>query len=150
STVFSVEEISDISQRKDNITKTITLKGTKQNNKVLGALYAIDRDVVSDTVDPKNLMYNYKPNKYVDCFVLENNVEIIRGKLLITSINIVEGVIYYNASIVGTVYSFFSLMSDRKLEELDYFNTPQFRDLVYNKANIENSWRLPYLGNGSE
>lgn len=149
STVFSVEEISDISQRKDNITKTIILKGTKQNNKVLGALYAIDRDVASDAVNPTNLMHNYKPNKYIDCFVLENNVEIIRGKLLVTSIDVVEGVIYYNASIVGTVYSFFSLMSDRKLEELDYFNIPQFKNLTYNKTNIEASWVLPTVA-GSE
>lgn len=148
STVFSVEEISDISQRKDNITKTITLKGTKQNNRVLGALYSIDRDVASDAVDPQNLMHNYKPNKYIDCFVLENNVEIIRGKLLVTSVDIVDGVIYYNASIVGTVYSFFSQLTDRKLEELDSFNIPKYQNLVYNANNIKASWKLPTLVGG--
>lgn len=140
STVFSVEEISDISQRKDNITKTITLKGTKQNNKVLGALYSIDRDVATDAVNPTNLLYNYKPNKYIDCFVLENNVEIIRGKLLITSIDVNDGIIYYNASIVGTVYSFFSQLTDRRLEDLDSFDIAPYNNLVFNATNIKNSW----------
>lgn len=142
STVFSVEEINDISQRKDNITKTIVLKGTKINNQVFGALYNMDREVASASVNPTNLMYNYKPNKYVDCFVLENNVEIIRGKLLVTSIDIIDGIIYYNASIVGTVYSFFSQLTDRRLEDLDSFNIAPYNNLVFNAQNIKQSWRM--------
>src|SRR5690625_4409248 len=96
STTFSVEELKDISKRKDTISKDIVLKGTKKNNTVFGALYSIDREASLDESDTGNLMYNYKPNKYLDCFVLENNVEIIRGKLLVTSVNIDKGVIYYH------------------------------------------------------
>lgn len=138
-TVFSVEEITDISQRKDNITKSITLKGTKQNNKVLGALYSLDREVDSNP-DTTNLMFNYKPNKYLDCFVLENNIEIIRGKLLITSVDIRKGVIYYNCNIVGNVFSFFSNLNDKNLEHLDSLDVDENRNIRFNSATIPVSW----------
>jgi len=43
STVFSTSDISDISSRKNPITKTITLKGTKNNNVILGHLFHLNR-----------------------------------------------------------------------------------------------------------
>ena len=126
--VFSVEEIKDISKRKDNISTDVVIKGTQKNNIILGSLYNIDRDVIINS--PSTIFANYQPNKYIECFVLENNVEIMRGKLLISSVNIKSGIVYYNCSIIGTIYSFFSNLNDFTLNELDYFSL-EHRTLNY-------------------
>lgn len=143
-TTFSLEEIKDVSKRNDNISKSITLKGTKGNNLIFGALYNVDRLV--NPLDPVELFYNYKPNKYIDCIVLENNIQIIKGRLLIVSVDIKEGFIYYNCTIVGEVVSFFSNMQDRVLTELDSFRG---YNAILDKTNIEASWNndytLPYI-----
>ena len=135
STTFAVEEVTDISKRKDSITKSIVLKGTRNNNRVLGSLYNLDRDVSSD-VNVENLFYNYKPNKYLDCFVLENNIEVLRGKLLITDIEVSKGNIFYNCNIIGGVFSFFTNLQDKKLEDLDSLS----KNLTYNSETIRDSW----------
>ena len=138
-TIFSVEELRDISLRKDNITKSISLKGTKNNNRIFGALYAIDRDPsISNTAF--NILSNYKPNVYVDCVVYENNIQIIEGKMLINDIAISGNEITYNCNIVGRVFSFFSELNDRLVEELDYFNQDIYKNLPYNQSGIEASW----------
>ena len=142
STTFSLEEIKDVSKRKDTITKTIVIKGTKGNNIIFGGLYDISREVSLDESFTGNLLYNYKPNKYLNCFVLENNVEIIKGKLLITSIDIKEGTVLYNCSIIGNTFSFFSNLEGKYLHDL---NSLIVDETGTAPQDIINSWRLPLL-----
>lgn len=147
SSSFSVEELKDISKRKDKISTDIVIKGTKLNNILLGALYNVDRDVIINS--PQTIFTDYKPNRYVDCFILENNVEVMRGKLLITSVNIKQGIVYYNCSVVGTTYSFFSDLNDFKLSDLDSFsiyNRKLNRSLVLGDNGVEYYPLIDYGG----
>lgn len=79
--IYSLENITDITTQKDNITRDLTLYGTERNNIALGHLYNISRYSSEDfTTD---LQHNFKPNQQIKCILLENNVEIIAGNLVV-------------------------------------------------------------------
>src|SRR5690606_16773765 len=112
-TIFKLENIQDITKREDSITKNFTLKGTKNNNNVLGYLYNLSK------FSAETLATNLEPNRKIKCQLFENNIQIISGSLLIQDIEIKNGDITYNCIIVGEVVSFLNDISDRYLHELD-------------------------------
>lgn len=119
STTFSVADIADISIRKDSISKNIKLKGTKNNNRVFGNLYNINRNV--DSSITQNLFFNYQPNKQIDCLVYENDTLILKGQLQVREVNIDPyNEVSYDAIITGSIVNFFSLLGEKKLEHLDF------------------------------
>ena len=82
STVFAISDISDISSRKDLITKNITLKGTDTNNQAFGHLFHLNRS--ADLKLSNKLLLNYAPLRTVDCLVYEDNMLILKGTMLVT------------------------------------------------------------------
>lgn len=114
STTFSVANIADISQRKDSISKNIKLKATKNNNRIFGNLYNINR--YTDNAISVNLGFNYKPSKKLDCLVYENDTLILKGQFQILKGNNE----IYEAVITGSVVNFFGLLGDKKLEDLSF------------------------------
>ena len=140
--VFSLENIKKITERKDNLSKEFIIKGTKHNNQVLGNLYDISTYSSDDyTIQ---LHHNFKPNQKIDCILLENNIEIIRGSLMIPDYNVIDGNILYNSVIIGHIFSFFNSIKDRELTELDSLSMY----IPYNETIIQNSWTndtYPYI-----
>lgn len=122
---FSLENLQDISQRKDNISKDIVIKGSKNNNMVLGNLYDISR--YSSDSYTQELQHNFKANRSVKCILLENGIQILTGSLMVKNIVVkANNDITYNCLIIGEVVSFFIEMKERKLEQLDSIrNTEQ-------------------------
>ena len=139
--IFSLENMQDITKRKDSITKDLTLKGTHNNNRVLGHLYNLSR-YSSDNYF-KDLQHNFKANRQVKCILWENNVELVNGSLLIKNINVNPNNrnIEYQCQIVGNTVTFFSELKERKLTELDSLSL----NILYNITNIKNSWTTPNL-----
>src|SRR5690606_9358385 len=138
-TVISLENIQDISTRKDTITKDLTVQGTPNNNQVLGNLYDISR--YSAETYSEELGHNFVANRYVKCVLLENNIQILKGKLLVKDIVINSSEIMYVCGIVGSLVSFFADLKERELTDLDSINN----NVAYNLNTIENSWTTPNL-----
>ena len=132
--IFSIENIQDITTQKDNVTRDITLKGTKNNNIAFGNLYDISRYSSEDYVT--DLQHNFKANQMIACVLLENNIQIIEGNLLIKTIEVNEGNIKYTCAIIGNVGSFFGDLSSRNLDELDSLK----EQINYDMAYIRESW----------
>jgi hypothetical protein len=136
SAVFSVADVSDISKRKDHMTKEIAFKGTKKNNSAFGSLFHLNKLTDHDTVENK-LFFNYNPLKTVDCLIYEDSSILLRGSLRVTKVKIDKyGNIIYQTVITGAVIDFKEILADKKLEDLD------FSDLAhtYSYANIKQSW----------
>jgi hypothetical protein len=134
-TTFSISDISNIGSRKDSISKNIKLKGTKNNNRIFGNLYSIDRDVDETFVD--NLFVYYKPNKTVQSVVYENDILTLKGNLQVTQVSIDKNnLIEYTCLISGSVISLFSLIGTKKLEDLDFSDLKH----TYNFTSINQSW----------
>ncbi|WP_166334602.1 hypothetical protein [Sphingobacterium chungjuense] len=138
-TIFSVENIADISARKDNITKDLVLKGTDNNNQALGNLYDISR-YSSDTY-PTDLSHNFVPNKQIKCILLENQIQVMGGSLGVRNIKIDNNNITYECAIIGSLVSFFGRIKDQSLDKVNYGNIYY----TWNWDSIQQSW-----SNGSD
>lgn len=138
STFYSIQELTDITLKNDTYTKNIVLPATKKNNLALGRLYDISR--FSDNSNIQNVGFNFKANKYINCQLFENNIQLIQGKLLIKKIPIKNGIITYEGAILGNVFSFFSDINDRELTDLNSLD-----DIVeWSPASIQDSWYTTY------
>ncbi|MGY4540050.1 hypothetical protein ACVW0P_004492 [Mucilaginibacter sp. UYNi724] len=143
SNTFQVADVSDITKRKDCISKTITFKATKNNNLVFGNLSNLNR-VVDDSVN-LSFLFNFNITKDIDCVVYEDTTLILKGKLhFISCSRDVLGNLTYQCSIKGFLVDFFSIINDKLLSELDF--TPF--NHTYNIQNIRNSWSNIYQKNG--
>jgi hypothetical protein len=134
-TTFSITDISDISSRKDTISKNITLKATANNNRIFGNLYDLNR--YTDEELPEQLYYNYIPNKEVEALVYEDGTLLFRGTLRIYEIVLnPDGTITYQAIITGLLKGFYNRLGDKFLTDLSFSGLTH----TYTVNNIFNSW----------
>lgn len=134
-TTFSITDVTDISTRKDTISKNITLKATKNNNNVFGSLYSLSR--FADTSLPEVLYYNYSPNKSVKCQIYENNTMLFKGDFKIIEVNKdVQGNFTYEALVIGSLVNLFSAIGDDLLTDLDGFDDSH----NYDYSTVSQSW----------
>jgi hypothetical protein len=141
-TNFSITDIADISSRKDNLTKNITLKGTKNNNLIFGNIFNQSRYVDTEIVG--NLFVNFSINKKVECQIYENSVLIIKGFLEFKQATSSKGQLTYECQITGNIYNFYSLLGDKSLSDLDFSEYTH----EYRMNNITNSWYNSNYVNG--
>ena len=130
STIFSVENLQDITKRNDTITYDIKLLRTKNNNIALGNLF--DISTFSSLQYNQQLGHNYTPNQQVDCQLFEDNTQLLHGKLQIVDFDKST----YNAVITGEVVSFMVNIKDRFLHELDSLS----ENVKYDYFNVTPTW----------
>ncbi|TWR26905.1 hypothetical protein FPZ42_07675 [Mucilaginibacter achroorhodeus] len=133
-TTFSITDIADISSRKDNLSKNLTFKGTKTNNKIFGNVFNQSRFVDPEIVG--NLFVNFSVNKQVECQVFENSTLILKGFLEFQKATMKGGEIVYECIITGNIFNFYSLLGDKYLSDLDFSEYKH----EYRVNNITNSW----------
>ncbi len=118
STVFAVSDISDISTRKDSITKNIVLKGTDNNNQAFGHMFFLNKYV--DLSLSNKLFFNYTPIRTVDCIVYEDSMLILKGSMLVTEVDVDKnGNISYQVTITGKVAQLKTELGDKTLSDLN-------------------------------
>jgi hypothetical protein len=133
STTFSINDLTDISKRKDAISKNLKILGTKNNNRVFGNLFHLNRSVTTGS----NLNYNYKSNKKIKSIIYENNIIVMTGDLQVIDVTKNEnGDIIYDAIVTGHVVRFFNKIADLELNDL-YYPTGTH---TYDINTIKNSW----------
>lgn len=144
STIFSINDIKDISKRKDTISKNIKILGTKNNNRVLGNLFNLNRYV---TTGANNLNYNFKANNQTECIIYENNLVILKGQLqIIEAAKNENDDIVYSAVVTGAVVNFFQKIKDLDLSDLDFGNDIHQVNLntIYNSWDSSNNYPFIY------
>lgn len=141
---FQVADIADISTRKDQISQTITFKGTKNNNIVFGNLSNLNR-----TVDPSvnlSFLFNFSITQDIPCLVYENDTQIFKGNLHFVAVQKdKDNNLTYDCIIKGYLVQFFGDINNSFISDLDF--TPF--NHTFNIANIKNSWSNNYYLNGS-
>ena len=134
SCTYSIADIKDPDKRNTSFSKTITIPGTKNNNKLFGQLFEIGIDG------------SFNPNLKTPCNLTVDNVIIMRGNLqLLTVKKIDNDKIEYDCTIIGVTGNIFAELSDNKLEYLDLSEY----DHAYNSINESNSWAISIIKNGS-
>ena len=138
----SIADVREPEKRSSDWTKTITLPGTKNNNKIFGHIFEIEHTVLSDT----QFNTNFNPNKKASAVVLVDGLEQIQGFIRLIKIKVIDTAnIAYECSIHGQTADLFSSISEKNLYELDFSE--------YNHTlsidNVKNSWDTSIIKNGS-
>jgi len=134
-TTFSVSNISDISQRKDRLSKNLVLKGTKNNNRILGNCFNFSR-YADGSLDEK-MFYNYSPNRAVDCVVFENSTMLFKGGFKLQEIDKDKNGNYtYQAIITGYFINFLGKIGDALLTSAFTGSDSH----TFNMNTVINSW----------
>jgi len=124
---YSISDIKNPQSREGTYSKTITLPGTKTNNKLFTHIFKINK--VSQSGD-------FNPNLKADCLIIEDSVEILRGSLRLADISYLEdGEILYNCVVFGETTDLFFSINNKKLTDLDL----SLYDHNWSRTNIINS-----------
>lgn len=132
---YNISDIKDISTRKGNYSKTITLPGTSNNNRIFGFLF----NPQSHTFIPTgslNVNYNFDPRKKVSATLLQDNQVILNGYIKLNKINYRNGQIEYDITFDTELNDFITILGDKKLEDLDL----SFLNHINSLYNMTSSW----------
>lgn len=109
---FQIDDISDPSKKKTNFSKTITIPGTKNNNRIFEHIFNIETDLT-------NTVWN--PNKKLDIVVLRDTLEQFRGILKLDNIILNDlKQIDYQVTLFSNLTNIFIEIGDRELRDLDF------------------------------
>lgn len=114
---FSIADIKDLSKKKGAFSKTITLSGSKNNNKLLGNVFDINLDARSFDI-----------NKIINCNILVNNIPVLEnGIMQLVSINKkqkngkYDDEVTYSVLVKDNVSDFFTQINNKELTNLTGF-----------------------------
>lgn len=107
--VYQLEDTNNPSIIKNSFTKTITIVGTKQNNKIFGDIYNFDREQLYSSTYITGAYFN---PSYRTPFTLFRNGELIEsGYMQLNSITLKDNIINYKITLYGGLGDFFYNLS---------------------------------------
>lgn len=136
---YAIDDIKDFASRNTNYSKTITLPGNANNNKVFGHIYnfASANNYFVSNPDQPNVGYNFDPTRQAEAKIFVNKIQVFKGVLRLLEVRINDGAIEYECVVFGELGGFSAAIGNSLIEEMDNFN-------VYNEEwtiqNIVDSW----------
>jgi hypothetical protein len=131
----SIADIRNPETRSSDFTRTLTIPGTSENNKVFEFLFDVANDITG----------GFNPNKKADCVVLVDGMPQIEGFIRLTDIINNNGRIEYQCTIHGESANLFTDIENAKLSDLNFGEYNH----VCNITNIKDSWDNQIIVNGS-
>ena len=106
---YQLEDFSNPTLVKNSFSKTISIPGTKNNNKIFGEIYKLDRMQHYEqwTGNPELNGINFDPSKRVDFQIYKDADLIESGYMQLNDISIQENNITYNITLYGGIGDFF-------------------------------------------
>jgi hypothetical protein len=137
----TIADIRNPETRSSDFTRTLTIPGTAENNKVFNFIF----DVANDITGSGQYNPDFNPNKKADCIVLVDGMPQISGFIRLTEILNNNGRIEYNCTIHGESANLFTDLENAKLNELDFSEYNH----ICNITNIKDSWDNQIIVDGS-
>ena len=160
--VYQLEDTNNPSIIKNSFTKSISIKGTKQNNKIFGDIYNFDREQLYDNSYLTGVYFN---PSYRTPFTIYRDGELIeQGYMQLNTITLKNKEINYDVTLYGGLGDFFYSLSYNKdsesltLADLKYsvrdeqgamLDVDKEFDFTIDKDLIKKSWENG-LGTGNE
>jgi hypothetical protein len=122
---YTVEDFQNPTIVKNSFSKTISIPGTKNNNKIFGEIYKLDRFLHIKEGNFSGVYFD--PSKRVDFGIYNNGYLVESGYMQLNSISIKQAVITYNITLYGGLGDFFYGLkykedgTIRTLADLQYF-----------------------------
>ena len=128
---YSIDDIRNIDKKNSNYSKTITLPGTKKNNKSFGNLFDVNSDFTQ-----------YDPNKKIDARIVVDSSPVLEGYIQLTKVNKMN-----NADLQGNLISYEVIVFDDSVEFIQTLGDKVLTDLdlsdynhLLTQTSIENAW----------
>ena len=131
---YAVDDLQNLDSKATAFSKTIVLPGTSRNNTLLGNIFEFSNS--NFTGLGENVGYNFNASKSAKSRLEINGLTIIKGALRLLEIIRDGDSIEYEVAIFGELGGFFSTLSNKKLQDLDF----GMYDHPYNINTIDNYW----------
>lgn len=145
---YQIEDRNNPTIIKNSFTKTITIVGTKNNNKIFGEIYNLDREQL---YDDNYIVGAYFNPSYRTPFKLFKNGELIEsGYMQLNTVTIKNKAINYNITLYGGLGDFFyNLSYNEENEPLQLKDLKYDTDLSFDidKDIVRKSWDALDKGN---
>lgn len=133
---YTILDIREPEKRKTNWSKTITIPGTKNNNRIFSHIYELGQDGWV-TIGSTSVYEGFNPNLRLECILTNDGIQVMKGNLQLKRISKDNvGNTEYEIAISGDLSSLFFDVGTSKLSDLDFSDW----DHDWTKANIEKSW----------
>lgn len=138
---LAIDDIKDFSSRNTTYSKTITVPGNANNNKVFGHIYSLNsaNNYGVNTNSP-SVGYNFDPTKQTSAKIFVNKIQVFKGVLRLMEIKIDKGVIEYECVVFGELGGFASAIANKTLEDQDLRDHFVQYNQAWNETNVKNSW----------
>ena len=106
---YQLEDFSNPTLVKNSFSKTIAIPGTKNNNKIFGEIYKLDRMQHYEewTGNPELNGINFDPSKRVEFQIYKDADLVESGYMQLNDISIQENNVTYNITLYGGIGDFF-------------------------------------------
>ena len=133
---YNIIDVREPEKRKTSWSKTITVPGTKNNNKVFSHIYEIGGDNWVK-IRGRSVWSAFNPNLKTEVVILNEGVQILKGNMQLKSVTKDDaGNIEYEISLNGDLTSLFFDIGNKKLNDLDWSEWSH----TWSKDNVVNSW----------
>lgn len=141
---YTILDVREPEKRKTNWSKTITIPGTKNNNRIFDHIYELSADGWI-TIGNTSVYEGFNPNLRLECVLNNDGVQVMKGNLQLKKISRdVYNNIQYEIAISGDLTSLFFDVGTAKLSDLDLNEWNH----NWTKDNIEKSWQGISLKSG--
>jgi hypothetical protein len=139
---YAIDDVMDFAARNTSYSKTITIAGSPNNNKIFGNVFELNNANPYNKASP-NVGLNFNASQSAQCRIFIDNIQIFKGVLRVLEIKQTERQIMYECSVFGDLGGFVSALGNKKLS--GNTNTEDNLDFsAYNQnwtyANITDSW----------
>jgi uncharacterized protein (TIGR02145 family) len=131
---YAVDDLQNLDSKATAFSKTIVLPGTSKNNYLLGNIFEFANANFTGTGE--NVGYNFNASMSAKCRLEINGLQIIKGVLRLLEIIRDGDSIEYEVAIFGELGGFYTSLSNKKLEDLDF----SAYNHQYTVANITDRW----------
>jgi hypothetical protein len=132
----NIADIREPQQRQSEWSKTITIPGTPNNNKLFNHIFDVNKSITQ---------FQYNPNKKASCLLLVDGAVHLQGFIRLTDIIANDEQISYNITIHGQLSDLFNDIKNLKLSDLDFSEYNH----TLNRTNVINSWSTSIIVNSS-
>ena len=131
-----LEDVTNLTKRKSDYTKTLDLYGSPNNNKFFKMIYDVNLN---------GEVIGFNPMKKVSAYIRCGMHQIITGNLQLLAVKNNQKRIIYQVSIAGTIRDVITDLGDITFADLDFSEYNHVR----NQTNIVDSWHYKIYKNGN-
>jgi hypothetical protein len=149
---YQIDDIKDIGSRNTSFSKTITLPGTLNNNKLFGMFFSpqkfIDKNLSLSEPDA-NVGTYFNPNISTDIQLFKDGMQIFTGTMKLLQVNKTEGVFEYEVALfgeLGGLYFAIKNFNGKRLRLEDLGWNPTTLD-TYDDTRITTWSQIGVIGN---